>query len=126
MEFAPTAKLLLPAYRVVLEAANLRKATRPITCSRPWSIFDQTAHHRAPEKPAFRKSRSPRNVEAGGYQKVGPADCAVVSNGGPPRAHNEYFVDETIGRIPRLLHRPLTEMPRSRSSTIASARRGNV
>ena len=43
------------------------------------SIFDQTAHHREPEKPAVEeKPAAPEMVEAGGYQKVGPGPIAAI------------------------------------------------
>ena len=64
------------------------------------SIFDQTAHHREPEKPAVEeKSVAPEMVEAGGYQKVGPGPIAAIRFKWTVRreAHDQYFVDETIG-----------------------------
>ena len=64
------------------------------------SIFDQTAHHREPEKPAVEeKPVAPEMVEAGGYQKVGPGPIAAIRFKWTVRreAHNQYFVDETIG-----------------------------
>jgi len=64
------------------------------------SIFDQTAHHREPEKPAVEeKPVAPEMVEAGGYQKLGPGPIAAIRFKWTVRreAHNEYFVDETIG-----------------------------
>jgi len=49
-------------------------------------------------KARLRKSGRPEMVEAGGYQKVGPAHCRdPFQMDGPREAHNEYFVDETIG-----------------------------
>jgi hypothetical protein len=64
------------------------------------SIFDQSAHHREPEKPVVEeKSVAPEMVEAGGYQKVGPGPIAAIRFKWTVRreAHDRYFVDETIG-----------------------------
>jgi hypothetical protein len=64
------------------------------------SIFDQTSHHREPEKPAVEeKSVAPEVVEAGGYHKVGPGPIAAIRFKWTVRreAHDAYFVDETIG-----------------------------
>jgi hypothetical protein len=64
------------------------------------SIFDQTAHHREPEKPAVEeKPVPPEMVEAGGYQKLGPGPIAAIRFKWTVRRDEvgEYYVDETIG-----------------------------
>lgn len=61
------------------------------------SIFDQPETHREPEKTAFEEK--PIAPEADGYSKIGPGPMAAIRFKWTVRreAHNEYFVDETIG-----------------------------
>ena len=64
------------------------------------SIFDQTAHHREPEKAAVEeKPIAPELIEADGYQKVGPGPMAAIRFKWTVRReeNGEYYVDETIG-----------------------------
>ena len=63
------------------------------------SIRDQPESHREADKAAIEETPIAPELSAAGYQKVGPGPMAAIRFKWTVRreAHNEYFVDETIG-----------------------------
>ena len=73
------------------------------------SILDHPETHREPEKSAVEEQPvAPELIEADGYSKIGPGPMAAIRFRWTVRreANDEYYVDETIGGIPRRGQRP--------------------